>query len=166
MFDAFDASSDLVALSVNPPLAPAPASNVQLPAGVTQFSLRSHESALAFKPPLAKKDSSKFDAPKLDPLALPSVGMEYRLLQVCQRTAACHTSEPDCSSRFSSACDLASAVSRAGLGRGEVGLYKEPESCSAGSENGALWANYFPYRVFDTSLILRTVDVRDIRADR
>ena len=87
MFDAFDSSSELVALSVTPPLAPAPISKLQLPAGVTQFSLRCHESALAFKPPVAKKELSKFDAPKLDPLALPSVGMEARLQQV--RAAAC-----------------------------------------------------------------------------
>jgi hypothetical protein len=46
------------------------------------FSMRAHENALAFKPPLPKKEVARFEAPKVDPRALPSVGMEARLLQV------------------------------------------------------------------------------------
>ena len=86
VFDSFDSTSDLVALSVSAPTLPTPASSVQPPSGVTSFSIRAHESALAYKPPLPKKESLRFEAPKIDPLALPSVGMEARLQQVCEST--------------------------------------------------------------------------------
>jgi hypothetical protein len=42
----------------------------------------SHESLLSYKPPLPKMQSSKYDAPHVDPSALPSVDMNAKLLQV------------------------------------------------------------------------------------
>ncbi len=82
VFDSFDSTSDLVALSVNAPSQPGPASKVLPPTGITLFSMRSHEDALAYKPPLPKKEFAKFEAPKVDPMALPSVLMDARLQQV------------------------------------------------------------------------------------
>ncbi len=82
MFDSFDSTSDLVALSVNAPSQPAPASKVLPPTGITLFSMRAHEDALAYKPPLPKKELARFEAPKVDSMALPSVLMDARLQQV------------------------------------------------------------------------------------
>ena len=93
MFDTFDASLDLVALAVSAPPPPAPSPPVLQPTGITLFSMRSHENALAYKPPIMRKESSKFEAPKLDPLALPSVGMEARLQQVLELLRALFAAE-------------------------------------------------------------------------